>query len=99
MIKVKHEQTADCVVAGFRRVLGDRPLVVSMLGLYDSDDATKLEHVGVVVGLPMVQRRQMFELLAPLRMSLAGHPWEHGFLTEGGAVERLVAPPADGRPT
>ena len=49
----------------------------------------KTEHVGVVVGLPAHQRRSIYELLAPLQMPLAGHPWEHGFLLEGGAVGRL----------
>jgi ATP-dependent DNA ligase len=90
MVKVKHEQTADCVVAGFRQALDGRPLVASLLlGLYDAAKPDRLEHIGVVVGLPMHQRRAMFDELAPFAMSLEGHPWEHGFLTSGGALGRL----------
>src|SRR4051812_48237372 len=45
MLKVKHERTADCVVAGVR-VARDPPEVMSlMLGLYD--DSGALEHIGV----------------------------------------------------
>src|SRR3954453_23719696 len=51
MVQVKHEKTADCVVAGFRPATDGRPLVASlMLGMYDVADPTRLEHIGVVVG-------------------------------------------------
>jgi ATP-dependent DNA ligase len=90
MVKVKHEQTADCVVAGFRQASDGRPLVASlMLGLYDRNEPSKLEHIGVVVGFPLAQRHELYRLLAPLTTSLGGHPWEHGFLTGGGALGRL----------
>jgi ATP-dependent DNA ligase len=90
MIKIKHEQTADVVVAGFRQAADGLPLVASlMLGLYDEHEQRRLEHIGVVVGFPLQQRRQLFDLLAPLTTSLPGHPWEHGFLLEGGALGRL----------
>ena len=47
MMKVKHERTADCVVAGFRwHKKGAGTLIGSLLlGLYD--DEGKLHHVGV----------------------------------------------------
>lgn len=90
MIKVKHEQTADCVVAGFRPAFDGRPLVASlMLGLYDEGDPSRLEHVGVIVGLPLTQRARLYEMLAPLTTSLNGHPWENGFQLGGGALGRL----------
>src|SRR4051794_17414790 len=90
MVKVKHEQTADCVVAGFRQVTDGRPLVASlMLGLYDDAEPPALEHIGVVVGFPLAQRHELYRALAPLTSSLAGHPWQHGFLTGGGALGRL----------
>src|SRR5919201_2867071 len=45
MLKVKHERTADCVVAGMRPVLGE-PLAASLLlGLYAEDGS--LQHIGV----------------------------------------------------
>ena len=38
MFKIKHERTADCVVAGYRtHKTGDDLIGVLMLGLYDDD--------------------------------------------------------------
>jgi ATP-dependent DNA ligase len=88
MIKVKHEQTADCVVAGLRPVLGDEPAVASLLlGLYD-DDGT-LEHIGVVSSFRKEARVALARELAPLGAPLEGHPWERGFLSAGGPMGRL----------
>jgi len=76
MIKVKHERTADCVVAGFRwHKKGPGDLVGSLLlGLYDAAGA--LHHVGVTSSFTTAVRRQLAKELAPLRMNaLEGHPW------------------------
>jgi ATP-dependent DNA ligase len=76
MVKVKHERTADCVVAGFRwHKLGPGTLVGSLLlGLYD--DAGALHHVGVTSSFPMETRRRLARELAPLQRNvLASHPW------------------------
>jgi ATP-dependent DNA ligase len=87
MLKVKLERTLDCVVAG-ARLLADRPLPSSLLlGLHD--DAGALEHVGIAAGFSERLRRELFEELRPLAVSLAGHPWEHGFLLGGSPVGRL----------
>ncbi len=75
MMKVKHERTADCVVAGFRwHKTG--PIVGSLLlGLFD--EAGVLHHVGVTASFTMARRRELVDELAPYRRpSLAGHPWE-----------------------
>ncbi|MFE4175604.1 ATP-dependent DNA ligase [Streptomyces sp. NPDC056909] len=74
MYKVKHERTADAVVAGYR-LHKSGPVVGSLLlGLYDSGGA--LQHVGVCAAFPMKRRAELIEELAPLRMeSAAGHPW------------------------
>jgi ATP-dependent DNA ligase len=88
MLKIKPERTADCVVAAFRPYV-DRPLLSSLLlGLYD--DAGELRHIGIVQSFTQKRRRELLEELAPLRVSLSGHPWEHGFLTGGGATGRLA---------
>jgi ATP-dependent DNA ligase len=88
MLKVKRERTADCVVAGFRPYL-DRPLLSTLLlGLYDA--AGELRHIGVVQSFPRQRRRELLEELAPLRVPLSGHPWEHGFLLGGGPAGRLA---------
>ncbi|MFE4830335.1 ATP-dependent DNA ligase [Streptomyces sp. NPDC056672] len=74
MYKIKHERTADAVVAGYR-LHKSGPVVGSLLlGLYDSGGA--LQHVGVCAAFPMKRRAELIEELAPLRMeSAAGHPW------------------------
>ena len=88
MVKVKRERTADCVVAGFRPYV-DRPLLSSLLlGLYD--EAGELRHIGTVTAFTRERRRQLLEELGPLAVPLAGHPWEHGFLTGGSAMGRLA---------
>jgi ATP-dependent DNA ligase len=76
MIKVKHQRTADCVVAGFRwHKKGPGSMVGSLLlGLYD-DDGT-LHHVGVTSAFTDAVRKQLVAELAPLREhALEGHPW------------------------
>ena len=88
MLKVKLERTADCVVAGMRAVADPQPEVTSLLlGLYDEDDA--LRHVGVAASFGRARGRELFERLRPLATDFHGHPWEHGFLLEGGALGRL----------
>ncbi|RAJ57557.1 ATP-dependent DNA ligase [Streptomyces sp. PsTaAH-130] len=74
MFKIKHERTADVVVAGYR-LHKSGPVVGSLLlGLYDGQG--RLQHVGVSAAFPMKRRAELVEELAPLRMAdVAGHPW------------------------
>jgi ATP-dependent DNA ligase len=74
MFKVKHERTADCVVAGFRwHKTG--PVVGSLLlGLYDH--AGRLQHVGVSASFSMARRAELLDELADYRLEAgADHPW------------------------
>jgi ATP-dependent DNA ligase len=74
MLKVKHERTADCVVAGLRHHKTGPVVGSLLLGLYD--DAGRLQHVGVCSALPMARRRALMAELEPLAMPTAeGHPW------------------------
>ncbi len=74
MLKVKHERTADCVVAGFRWHKSGGVVGSLLLGLYD--DAGTLHHVGVTAAFPMAQRKALVEMLAPYREdALENHPW------------------------
>ena len=74
MFKVKHERTADCVVAGYRpHKSGDDVIGSLLLGLYD--DAGRLASVGVVGAFPMARRRELFAELQPLVTTFEGHPW------------------------
>ena len=88
VLKVKLEKTADCVVGGFRGAPDPEPLVTSLLlGLYD--DTGALRHVGVASSLGRERGRELLRMLEPLVTPLEGHPWEHGFLLEGGPLGRL----------
>lgn len=74
MTKVKHERTADCVVAGYRLHTSGPDAVGSLLlGLY-TDDGT-LASVGVAGAFSMAYRRELLTELAPLVTSLEDHPW------------------------
>ena len=73
-IKVKHERTADCVVAGFRWHKSGGIIGSLLLGLFD-DEGT-LHHVGVIGAFTMDMRRRLVDELAPLRTNaLEAHPW------------------------
>jgi ATP-dependent DNA ligase len=79
----------DCVVAGMRAVDEAAPEVVSLLlGLYD--DTGALRHVGVAASFGRRRGRELYERLRPCATSLQGHPWEQGFLLEGGSLGRLA---------
>jgi ATP-dependent DNA ligase len=75
MTKVKHERTADCVVAGFRWHKNGGGRVGSLLlGLYD--DTGRLQHVGVTSSFTDARRLELAEELEPYRVpGLEGHPW------------------------
>jgi ATP-dependent DNA ligase len=95
MYKVKHERTADCVVAGFRWHKSGEVVGSLLLGLYDGGGV--LHHVGVSASFTAARRAELVAELAPYRMGdLAGHPWE-GWSAEGaesrmpGAVSRWSA--------
>ncbi len=75
MVKVKHERTADCVVAGFRWHKSGGVVGSLLLGLYD--DAGILHHVGVTASFTVARRRELVDEIAPYRVdSLEGHPWQ-----------------------
>jgi ATP-dependent DNA ligase len=76
MWKVKHERTADCVVAGFRFHKEGGVVGSLLLGLFDGDGV--LHHVGVASGFSADRRRELVASLEPYRAdALAGHPWRH----------------------
>jgi len=77
MFKIKHERTADCVVAGYRlHKSGPDAIGSLLLGLYD--DSGRLASVGVVGAFPMARRRELFAEVQPLVTSFEGHPWNWG---------------------
>jgi ATP-dependent DNA ligase len=91
MFKIKHERTADVVVAGYREhktSTPERPLLGSLLlGLYDPTGPDgQLQHVGVSASFSAGRRAELIEQLQPLVVPLEEHPW-------GRWAEFLVANP------
>ncbi|MGI8625461.1 MAG: ATP-dependent DNA ligase, partial [Geodermatophilaceae bacterium] len=74
MFKIKHERTADCVVAGYRvHKSGPDAIGSLMLGLYTDDEV--LNSIGVIGAFPMARRRGLFTELQPLVTDFDDHPW------------------------
>ncbi len=74
MFKIKHERTADCVVAGYRvHKSGSDAIGSLLLGLYQDDG--QLASVGVIGAFPMAERRRLFTELQSLVTGFDGHPW------------------------
>ena len=78
MLKIKHERTADVVVAGYREhktSTKELPLLGSLLlGLYDGQG--RLQHIGVSASFTARRRAELIEELAPLVCEdLSQHPW------------------------
>jgi ATP-dependent DNA ligase len=78
MLKIKHERTADVVVAGYREhktSTKELPLLGSLLlGLYDGQG--RLQHIGVSASFTARRRAELFEELQPLVcQDLSEHPW------------------------
>jgi ATP-dependent DNA ligase len=98
MVKVKHEATVDCVVAGVRVAAVEEgggagspgrrvPVTASLLlGLHDGG---VLRHVGVTSSFTDARRRELVEIWAPLVTRPEGHPWQHGFNLGRSPMGRL----------
>jgi len=73
-LKVKHQRTADCVVAGFREHKnGDGPGSL-LLGLYDDDG--RLHNLGVASSFSVARRAELRDEVAPYVLEdIRDHPW------------------------
>ncbi|WLQ37451.1 ATP-dependent DNA ligase [Streptomyces castrisilvae] len=92
MYKIKHERTADCVVAGYR-LHKSGPVVGSLLlGLYDAAGA--LQHVGVCAAFPMKRRAELVTELEPLLTGVDDHPWRAWARAEAHEGARLPGAPS-----
>ncbi|HET7691028.1 MAG TPA: ATP-dependent DNA ligase [Nocardioidaceae bacterium] len=76
MLKIKHDRTADVVLAGYRlhkTSTPEKPLLGSLLlGLYADG---KLQHVGVSASFTAARRAELIQELSPLEVPLEEHPW------------------------
>ena len=87
MFKIKHQRTADCVVAGYRLHKSGADAVGSLLlGLYDADGS--LASVGVIGAFPMARRRELFAELQPLVTTFDDHPWSWAAHVDADVVRR-----------
>jgi len=76
MLKLKHQRTVDCVLAGFRwHKNGPGELLGSMiLGLYGDDG--RLHQIGVAASFTAAKRKSLMAEIEPLRDgALDAHPW------------------------
>ena len=87
MFKIKHERTADCVVAGYRvHKSGPDSIGSLLLGLYD--DEGQLANVGVIGAFPAARRKELFTELQPLVTTFDEHPWAWAKQEEGTRTPR-----------
>jgi len=95
MAKVKHQRSADCVVAGYRTHKDGDGVGSLLLGLYD--DAGDLHHVGVASSFAAPMRKQLKEEVAPLEHdALVEHPWKEWAAQsiEGESPQRMPGAPS-----
>ncbi|MFL6121490.1 ATP-dependent DNA ligase [Actinophytocola sp.] len=87
MFKIKHERTADCVVAGYR-VHKSAPNRIGslLLGLYNDEGV--LASVGVIGAFPLARREELFEEMQPLVTTFDEHPWAWARQEEGNRTPR-----------
>jgi ATP-dependent DNA ligase len=77
MLKIKHQRTADCVVAGFRWHKNGPGTHVGSLLLGLHDETGRLHHVGITSSFTWDRRASLLDELEPLRAhALEGHPWQ-----------------------
>ena len=73
LVKVKHERTADCAVAGYRIHKDGRGVGSLLLGLYDGDG--ELRSVGVAAAFSATRRTELLTELEPRSHDVGDHPW------------------------
>ncbi|MDQ3877181.1 MAG: ATP-dependent DNA ligase [Actinomycetota bacterium] len=87
IVKVKHERTADCVIAGFRWDRNEPVIGSLLLGIYDG--AGILHHIGLASSFTRSRRKELVPEVIGHVTELEGHPWANGFELRAGAVGRL----------
>jgi ATP-dependent DNA ligase len=88
MQKVKHQRTADCVVAGYRLHKDGEGIGSLLLGLYDG--AGDLHHVGVASSFAAPLRARLADELAPLEEhALDDHPWREWAAAQSAETTRM----------
>jgi ATP-dependent DNA ligase len=87
MYKIKHERTADCVVAGYRvHKTAPNRIGSLLLGLYNDEGV--LASVGVIGAFPLARREELFEEMQELVTDFDNHPWAWARQEEGTRTPR-----------
>ncbi|HEX6657629.1 MAG TPA: ATP-dependent DNA ligase [Ilumatobacter sp.] len=88
LVKVKHERTADCAVAGYRIHKDGEGVGSLLLGLYD--DNGRLNHVGVCAAFSVKFRRELLAEMQPLTVNaLDDHPWKEWAEMQAHSEQRM----------
>jgi len=92
LVKVKHERTAECAVAGFRVHKDGEGVGSLLLGLYGpgNDGVDRLHHVGVCAAFTAKFRTELIDELGPLtEHALDGHPWKDWAEAQAHSTQRM----------
>lgn len=85
LIKVKHQRTADCAVAGYRIHKDGRGVGSLLLGLFDADG--DMHSVGVAASFSAERRAELLAEFEPrTHDALDGHPWRQWAESDGDAA-------------
>ena len=85
LVKVKHQRTADCAVAGYRVHKDGNGVGSLLLGLFDADG--ELHSVGVAASFSAARRAELLAELEPrTHDALDGHPWRQWAEWDGDAA-------------
>jgi ATP-dependent DNA ligase len=85
LLKVKHQRTADCAVAGYRIHKDGQGVGSLLLGLFDADG--EMHSVGVAASFSATRRVELLNELEPrTHDALAGHPWRQWAEWDGDAA-------------
>ena len=91
-LKLKHQRTADVVVAGMRWHKSGVGVGSLLLGLYRGDH---LQHIGVASAFSVKRRRELEDELADLRLDdLTDHPWAAWTDEAAHEAQRLPGAPS-----
>ena len=84
--KIKHQRTADCVVAGYRTHKDGEGVGSLLLGLYDEEG--RLHHMGVASSFSAARRKELVAEVEPYRAAdLSDHPWGEWATAEAHASD------------
>jgi ATP-dependent DNA ligase len=93
-LKVKHQRTADAVVAGYRTHKSGDGIGSLLLGLHDEHGV--LHHVGVATSFTAARRGELVAEMAPYEVdALEDHPWrDWGGVAGDGEATRMPGAPS-----